>query len=109
MKKITNDTLIFILAAILVILIPMSGHADQDGESAKILSEKTIAVNDIVRFGRYEQDNTAENGMEDIEWVVLETKKEEALLITKYVLDCRPFHKDAFLPSDWEKITRYRM
>lgn len=38
-------------------------------------------------FGRYEQDNKAENGREPIEWYVLEEKDGKALLLSKMILD----------------------
>ena len=51
---------------------------------------------DSVYFGRYEQDGIAENGKEDIEWLILDKDfdKNEVLLISKYSLDYINFGKD---------------
>ena len=47
----------------------------------------------IVTFGRYEQDDNEDNGAEPIEWVVLEVKDGKALLLSRYGLDCLPYHE----------------
>ena len=43
-------------------------------------------------FGKYEQDNNFDNGPEPIEWIVLDSQAGRALLISKYALDCLPYH-----------------
>lgn len=45
----------------------------------------------FVTYGVYEQDNVAENGMEPIEWRVLENTGDSVLLMSRYVLDGVPF------------------
>lgn len=42
---------------------------------------------DSVFFGRYEQ-----NGIEPIEWIVIDVQDNTALLISRYALDCKPYH-----------------
>ncbi len=42
---------------------------------------------DIIVFGKYEQDNVASNGEEDIEWLVLSNEDGKVLVISKEVLD----------------------
>lgn len=42
---------------------------------------------DTVTFGAYEQDGDLDNGKEPIEWIVLDKKGDEYLLLSKYVLD----------------------
>ena len=51
-----------------------------------------VAENEYITFGTYEQDNNTSNGKEAIEWLVLEVKDGKALVISKYALDCRPYH-----------------
>lgn len=46
-----------------------------------------VRVGDRVTFGAYEQDGKTGNGQEPIEWIVLEVKNGEALLISVYALD----------------------
>lgn len=40
-----------------------------------------------IKFGHYEQDNNFDNGPEAIEWIVVKTEGNQALLLSKYVLD----------------------
>lgn len=47
----------------------------------------SVRVGDKVIFGSYEQDGKTSNGQEPIEWLVLEVKNGEALLISVYALD----------------------
>lgn len=50
-------------------------------------------VGSTVLFGSYEQDNNPRNGAESIEWIVLDydAATDRSLLISKYILDVRPF------------------
>ena len=61
-----------------------------------IVSFETLATNssavsyeigDIVKFGKYEQDNNEANGKEDIEWKVLDKNGDLYLLISNKILD----------------------
>ena len=61
-----------------------------------IVSFETLATNssavsyeigDIVKFGKYEQDNNESNGKEDIEWKVLDKNGDLYLLINNKILD----------------------
>lgn len=52
----------------------------------------SVERGNIVNFGTYEQDGNFLNGMEPIEWVVLEKKKDRLLLLSKYVLECMPYN-----------------
>ena len=60
-------------------------------DEAKIVTaynvKATIANYDVVTLGSYEQDGNMDNGKEDIEWIVLDKKGDEYLLLSKYVLD----------------------
>ena len=47
----------------------------------------SIEVGDIVTFGHYEQDGDDANGLEPIEWIVLDTEDAVATLISRYGLD----------------------
>ncbi len=57
-----------------------------------------------VTFGAYEQDGNAANGAEDIEWLVLDEKDGKSLLISKYVLDAKPYHSTKEAVS-WQDCT----
>ena len=47
---------------------------------------------DVITFGRYEQNNKREDGMEPIEWKVLTVENGQALLLSTIVLDAMPFN-----------------
>ena len=53
---------------------------------------------DIIKFGKYPQDR---NGSKSpIEWLVLDVKGNEALLISRYGLDCKQYHSGGSIT--WE-------
>lgn len=67
------------------------------GDASKYLVKiylKKIAnaeLNDIVKFGRYEQDNDDSNGKEAIEWNVVAKEGSKVLLISDKILDYQPY------------------
>ena len=67
----------------------------------KIQKLKAAKVGDYVFFGAYEQDNNATNGKEEIEWLVLDKKGNNALLISKYALDCKAYNTNNMAVT-WE-------
>ncbi|MBR4462191.1 MAG: hypothetical protein IKS51_06405, partial [Erysipelotrichaceae bacterium] len=50
-----------------------------------------MRVGDTIVFGEYEQDGDSSNGREMLEWIVLDIDNDQALLISKYVIDARKF------------------
>ena len=46
----------------------------------------------IIKFGKYPQDN--DSFRTPIEWLVLDVKGNEALLISRYALDCKQYHHE---------------
>ncbi len=60
-----------------------------------------VKKGDIIKFGAYEQDGDFTNGKEAIEWVVLEKTKKQVFVVSKYVLDCLPYNKEATTVT-WE-------
>ena len=53
---------------------------------------KNANVGSYVTFGAYEQDNNKSNGKEDVKWLVLAKDGNKVLVISKYALDCQPYH-----------------
>lgn len=51
----------------------------------------TVSVGEYIEFGEYEQYKTS-NGKEPIEWLVIDKTDDKVLLISKYVLDCKPYN-----------------
>ena len=62
-------------------------------------SYSSVKVGDYVEFGRYPQNNG--DVKEPIEWLVLEVNSNEALLISRYGLDCKEYHHE-FINITWE-------
>ena len=58
-------------------------------------------IGDVVKFGKYEQDNDASNGKEDIEWIVLAKENNRILVISKYSLDCQKYNT-SYVDVTWE-------
>jgi len=65
------------------------------------VKEPKYHVGDIVVLGKYEQDGKADNGAENIEWIVLDVKETSVLIISKYALAAMPFHNAAG-ETNWE-------
>ena len=64
-----------------------------------LLSEAEIGS--TVFFGSYEQDNDTSDGKEDIEWIVLAKEGNQALVISKYALDCKQYDT-SMSDTTWE-------
>ncbi len=62
-------------------------------KQCKKLQWKNCKVGDTVYFGKYDQDAMADNGAEDVEWIVLAKKGGKALLISKYILKGKEYSK----------------
>ncbi len=56
-----------------------------------ITSADMLRIGDYITFGSYEQDAVYNNGEEDVEWRVLNKTGSQVLLISRKVLDCKPF------------------
>lgn len=61
-----------------------------------------VSVGDTIKFGTYEQDDNMKNGKEAIEWIVLSKGEKQMMVISKYVLDCLPYHTTAEGDITWE-------
>lgn len=60
-----------------------------------------FGVGDIIVFGSYEQDNDQKNGAEPIEWIVIEKEGSNLVLLSKYVLDGKPYMNEQQI-TGWE-------
>ena len=58
-----------------------------------------IKVGSFITYGRYFQDSV--NAKSPIEWLVLDVKGNEALLISRYALDCKIYHY-GWVSISWE-------
>lgn len=69
------------------------------------LAETAVQVGDYVTLGHYEQDNDLSNGQEPIEWRVLKVEGDEAMLISRYALDAKPYNDEPAYYMKWSKCT----
>ena len=79
--------------------IPQSNrYSFEEIENARVVSsynnKATFESFDTVTFGTYEQDGESNNGKEEIEWIVLDKRGNEYLLLSKYVLDHHQFQSN---------------
>ncbi len=51
-----------------------------------------VKVGGYITFGHFEQDNNTRNGKEPIEWLVLDVRGNQALVISKYGLDAQRYN-----------------
>lgn len=80
MKRMASLLLIFAFSMLI--------HAIAVAETPMV----TLTPGTTMFFGSYEQDKNSDDGAEPIEWIVLTVDKSEALLISRYALDCLPYH-----------------
>lgn len=79
-------------------LIALDGYKDSAEQAAAIFDEYNAAKlrnaneGDYVIFGKYEQDGNTSNGAEPIEWLVIGKKDSEITVLSKYALECMPYH-----------------
>lgn len=57
---------------------------------------RTYNVGDSLTFGTYMQDKDSSVGKRPIEWIVLKKEMDKMLVISKYVLDSRPYHDELY-------------
>lgn len=113
MKK--RKKLAFIMAALLMMCFTSCGDKEKIKNESKIESSNTsklpnannytieeekiseidnCSVGDCILLGKYEQNNNLADGSEEIKWIVLEKKDNKILVVSKYGLDCQPYHND---------------
>lgn len=51
-------------------------------------------IGDTVFFGVWEQNGEPSDGAEEIEWLVLDKANGRLLVVSRYALDCRPYHTE---------------
>ena len=86
-----KGTIIAMAAIMAIVMYFLAASASADG----------YEIGDVITFGTYEQDNNRRDGAEDIQWIVLDQKDDQIMLISKYCLDSMPYH-NALEPVNWE-------
>ena len=88
-----------ILAVILVAVLVAAyfmffGKSEETKPTAgKQENVQSVEIGEYITFGQYEQDGDETNGKEDVEWLVLDKQDGKVLVISRYALDCMPYHK----------------
>lgn len=62
----------------------------------------TYKKNEIIEFGKYEQDGNLGNGPEPIEWLVIESNENGCTLLSKKILESKLYHNDKVDRLNWE-------
>ena len=88
---------------VLSIIAALIGAASVIAQEAAEISPE-VKVGDIIRFGRYEQDNDLSNGAEEIEWRVLAIEGDTALVVSVMGLDAKPYNEKG-ADITWEDCT----
>lgn len=103
MKQIKTKTAIIVVSAIVVallvilgvVLIIISSNSNASNDNSKSNNNiSMMKIGDTITCGKYEQDNDNANGLEPIEWQIIDVKDNKALVISCNVLDCRQFNED---------------
>ena len=63
----------------------------------------SVSAGSTIFFGQYDQDNILENGWEDLQWIILEIRGDEALLLSRYGLEYSEFHYIPNEETDWAR------
>lgn len=75
-------------------------------KNAKCVTEypdtATVDDFDTVKFGKYEQDGNECNGKENIEWCIIDKNDKSALLLSKYILDCKKYNDEYKDNMSWK-------
>ncbi|MDO4304555.1 MAG: DUF6273 domain-containing protein [Bacillota bacterium] len=87
----------FILAGYFIV---KSNRKNED--TVEVCSVEKAQIGDIVEFGTLEQDNDLSNGNEPIEWIVLDEQDGRLLLISRYIIDAKPYHEE-YKNITWEQ------
>ena len=83
-----------------LILDELRGYKDVDELLG--IGDPEYAIGSEIVFGNYEQDGDTDNGTEDIEWIILARAGGNALLLSKYGLDAKPYHAE-WVDVTWEQ------
>lgn len=86
----------------------LEGYRDAEQQAAALcekdssLPYATAQKGDTVFFGRWEQDGDLGNGLEPIEWIVLDKIDGQLLLLSTSCLEGMAYNTESFTPVTWE-------
>ncbi|WP_157617895.1 protein kinase domain-containing protein [Succinimonas amylolytica] len=68
--------------------------------SPMLFTPESVKKGAYIKFGSYPKNN--DDDKEPIEWLVLEVNDQEALLVSRYGLDCKQYHHE-YVSMTWEQ------
>ena len=76
--------------------VPMEGMYKNNQNAQYTAAWSLYGMDTTVYIGKYEQDNRPENGLEHIEWMILDVSADgkSCFLISRYLIDAAMFHED---------------
>lgn len=63
------------------------------------------SIGDAIFYGNYELDGDISNGTEPIEWIVLDKRDGQLLLLSKYILDYKKYQEEKCDTLTWGSCT----
>ena len=108
--RIKKIIFIVIINTLLCVNVLYANNFSSKIDKAKVVTlygrKTTVNEMDTVTFGMYPQDSASKISIKDIEWLVLEkdVKNRKALLLSKYILDCKQFN-DTYEAVTWKDCT----
>lgn len=91
---------ICVVAVIAIVVVRVAIANDNPVQKAR-----NAQIGDIVEYGSYEQDGDESNGAEPLEWIVLDRTEEGTLLVTKDIIDGKPFDEGSDGVARWDTST----
>lgn len=95
MKKISG-----FLSVLFCFLFLFCGCGKTNDNSGNTISIDKANVGDLVKLGKFEQDNNYSNGSEDIIWKVIERTPYSILLLSQYSLDFQEHFSNSLSSND---------
>ncbi len=86
------------------VLFAELGDYKDSAEKYALFTLMHPAIGDVIYFGRYEQDDSAESGPEAIAWRVIDSEDGRGLFLAEKNLDCQPFNT-SWTETAWDKST----
>ena len=75
---------------------------EEASKLSNVVSSEFFSKGNIVKFGNYWK--TAEKTKEKIEWIVIDVRGNESVLISKESLDCKKYHEQ-LMPVTWKECS----
>ena len=96
---------VLVIVVTIIVIFYFSNNLSTQIKNVKVVidynEDTLIEQMDTIKFGSYPQTDITGNKKEPIEWLVLEKKENKALLLSKYILDCKCYDYESY-DATWE-------